>query len=147
MEKGRALYNYSDKFLKCLESKEFTEEHHTKNMFMKIIDGVLVGEYYPPQGDMSLEFVERAYAERMKFTNGRKFPVLINVKHMKNISHKARVYSARPDVATDITKGALLVDSKFSMFIANFWLKINKPLTPTKLFVEEEEALDWLKSE
>jgi hypothetical protein len=40
---------------------------------------------------------------------------------------------------------ALLVGSPMSRAIGNFFIGLNKPLIPTRLFVSEPEALAWLR--
>lgn len=40
---------------------------------------------------------------------------------------------------------ALLVKTPVSSIIGNFFLGLNKPSFPTKLFTEKEEAIFWLK--
>ena len=104
----------------------------------------MVGEYYPPMGDLNLESIEAIVIERYKFTKGRKLPFLLNVKNLSSISKKAREYSALDKVALDISCAALLVDKKFTKHLANFWLKLNRPSTPTKLFTDEFKAFMWL---
>ena len=130
--------------LQYLDYSLHSEEIRSNIMHLKIIDGIMVGEYYPPMGELNLETMEAVVIERYKFTNGRKFPFLLNVKNLKSISKKAREYSALDEVALDISCAALLVDKKFTKHLANFWLKINRPNTPTKLFTDEFKAFMWL---
>jgi hypothetical protein len=39
---------------------------------------------------------------------------------------------------------AILIDSSVSRVVGNFFLGINKPAVPTKLFTNEKEAVKWL---
>jgi len=40
---------------------------------------------------------------------------------------------------------ALLIASPLSRVLGNFYLRINRPETPTRLFSSEEEAGAWLR--
>jgi hypothetical protein len=40
---------------------------------------------------------------------------------------------------------ALLIGSPLTRAIGNFFMGLNKPLIPTRLFTSETEALAWLK--
>lgn len=55
-----------------------------------------------------------------------------------------RVYYAGPATAEIFTAAALPVESMLSRAIANFFLGLNKPLIPTRLFNDEAEAVAWL---
>lgn len=62
------------------------------------------------------------------------------------IDSKTRAYAAaqyRPHVAA----AAILIDSKISSYFANIFLKFSKPKFPTRLFTNEEEALNWLQEQ
>jgi hypothetical protein len=41
---------------------------------------------------------------------------------------------------------ALFVDAPVSQLLANFFLRVNKPTIPTKMFTSETEALKWLQT-
>lgn len=55
--------------------------------------------------------------------------------------------NATNDPFQDIQKGvALLVNSKVLQQIAMFYIRIYRPSIPTKIFIEEENARNWLNS-
>jgi len=68
---------------------------------------------------------------------------LIDIRNMMFIDSKTRAYAAaqyRPHVAGT----AILLDSKISSYFANVYLKFSQPKTPTRLFTNESEAVEWL---
>jgi predicted HAD superfamily hydrolase len=68
---------------------------------------------------------------------------LIDIRKMGFIDSKTRAYAAaqyRPYVAGT----AVIVDSKISSYFANLYLKFSQPKSPTKLFTNENEAVEWL---
>jgi hypothetical protein len=71
---------------------------------------------------------------------------MIDIRNMLFIDSKTRAYAAaqyRPHVAGT----AILVDSKMSSYFANVYLKFSRPKVPTRLFTNEEEAIQWLYDE
>ena len=65
---------------------------------------------------------------------------LIDVRKLFFVDTKTREYAAaqyRPHVAGQ----AILIESRFSSYFANLFLKFSKPKVPTRLFTKEEEAI------
>ena len=77
---------------------------------------------------------------------GRRRPVLVDMTDVRSMNRDARMYYAGPETAAVECAAALLVGSPLTSVIGNFFLGLNKPLIPTRLFTREEEALTWLGS-
>ncbi len=75
----------------------------------------------------------------------KKFPLLIDSRNIKAISKEARDHFSIRNRETTVTSFGILIDSPLSRIIGNFFMGLNKPSVPAKLFNEEEEALKWLK--
>lgn len=75
-----------------------------------------------------------------------KRPVFIDISRIKSASRGAREYFAGSEASKRTTVMAILVGSSTSRVIGNFFLGLNKPKYPIKLFCSEKKALDWLKS-
>ncbi len=43
-----------------------------------------------------------------------------------------------------VVVAAVLLDSAIGSIIINFFIRVSKPLRPTKIFTNEEEAKKWL---
>jgi len=78
--------------------------------------------------------------------NGRQYLALVDNRKVKSITQEARKHFASPEVNTVCKACAALIDSPVSRMIGNFFLKLNKPATPTRLFTAEEKAIAWLKA-
>jgi hypothetical protein len=72
--------------------------------------------------------------------------LLVDVSQIRSITRDARVYYANPSGTQDFENRAvaILVDSPLSKVVANFFIGLNRPVTPVKLFTAESEALAWL---
>jgi hypothetical protein len=72
-------------------------------------------------------------------------PLMGDLRRIKAMERGARVHyvTAGPAAHSAV---ALLVDSPLSRVIGNFFMGLNKPLVPTRLFATEREARDWLRT-
>ncbi|HXB40311.1 MAG TPA: STAS/SEC14 domain-containing protein [Bacteroidia bacterium] len=75
----------------------------------------------------------------------KKFPLLIDSRYIKYITKEARDHFSINNRETVIICFGILIDSPLSRVIGNFFMGLNKPSVPAKLFTNEEEALKWLK--
>ena len=80
-----------------------------------------------------------------KLIGDRKVPVLIDMSGMKEISQAARGYYAGDKPASYSIAQALITRSPISRLIGNFFLGLNKPRHPVRLFTSEQEAMAWLR--
>ena len=78
------------------------------------------------------------------FYKTKKYPLLIDSRKIKSITKEARDHFSIQNRETFITAFAVLIDSPLSRIIGNFFMGLNKPTIPAKLFTNENEAIDWL---
>lgn len=78
------------------------------------------------------------------FFAGTKFPILIDARGIKSMSREARNFFTANGRNTNTCAFAIVIDSSVSKVVGNFFLGINKPVVPTKLFTDERSALEWL---
>lgn len=71
-------------------------------------------------------------------------PVLVDMSKARTIGNDARQYYADHSHLY-ASRCALLSTSVVGRVIANFYLSINKPRCPTRMFTDEAEAMPWLK--
>lgn len=76
---------------------------------------------------------------------GHPLPFLMDIRKARGISRDARSMFASAEAAQLFAATALLVGSPLSRALGNFFLGLNKPQMPTRLFTDEVEALAWLR--
>ena len=109
-------------------------------------DGLIQVEMKEIEREVSLEDVEAMTSSLGKLGNGKRFPVLILVKRFNPISKEASEFSAS-EAAGIYTIADAIVITNFAIRIAsNFYIKMFKPVRPTKMFGSEERAVEWLKT-
>ena len=97
--------------------------------------------------DFTLEVTIEGIEARKTLLGGRKFPVLIDMRLMSEVSEEARKYSATKETTELYLAMAILSGKSLpAKLIGNFFIKFNKPPIPTKLFKSEAKALTWLET-
>ncbi len=82
---------------------------------------------------------------RLEIQKGKLQPMLSDIKFVRTVSKEARDFMASEEGCEGVLAAAILVDSPITRMIGNFFMSINKPLVPTKIFTDEAEAIKWLK--
>jgi hypothetical protein len=72
-------------------------------------------------------------------------PTLVVVDKIKGIDREARSYFAHgEDNGAVTTSVALVLGNPVARMLGNFFLGLNKPRFPTRLFTSEADAVAWL---
>jgi hypothetical protein len=117
----------------------------TPDMFLSIENETLICSY-KQRLDMNLDIAKRIVQARIEFTQGESYPILIDFSHLKSATKEARDYMNDPDGGLKgLVGGAFLSNSVVATVFINLYLKINKPIIPSKFFTEKAEALNWLQ--
>lgn len=94
-----------------------------------------------PGVELTLEDAKAVVAAGREASGGRRVPLVVDMGATASISREARQYFAEQDLTL---AQAILIRSPVSRVIGNFFLGLNRPSCPTKLFTTEEAALEWL---
>jgi hypothetical protein len=78
-------------------------------------------------------------------SKGSKFPLLIDSRNIRSISKEARDFFAIRERESFVNSFAIIIQSPISKVIGNFFIGLNKPTVPVRLFNNEESAVKWLK--
>ena len=81
-----------------------------------------------------------------KLGKGKKFPVLIDAGEFTSVDREVRVFSASEESNIYTIADAIAYYSLAQKLIANFYIKHNNPVVPTKAFQTKEEAISWLQT-
>jgi hypothetical protein len=75
----------------------------------------------------------------------KKFPILIDSRGIKSMSRDAREHFSTRGRDSKTNAFGIVIKSPLSRVVGNFFLGLNKPAVPTRLFDNEHDALEWLK--
>lgn len=92
--------------------------------------------------------VEDGYEMRSVFvqlSKGNKFAILTDASTFFSTTQELRQLLASPKFTDLRIATAIYTQNMASKIIGNFFIKVNKPASPTKLFSNKAEALKWLE--
>ena len=94
--------------------------------------------------EFDLAAIKEQFLAQDEMTNTEDYAVLVDATHHVSMTKECREFMAAYN--NPRRKGtALLTNYNLAtLLLANFYLKFNKPLIPTKIFNKEKEALSWL---
>ena len=117
----------------------------TNSAFYFIQDEIL-NLVYKKGISVDLDNVKENLKLRQSFQKGKKLLVLIDVTEVWDYSSDAKEFAASQDVADlSIAQAIIIGRSLPTIILANFYIKVNRPKVPTKLFGSRESAIDWLE--
>ncbi len=93
--------------------------------------------------EMAMEFNQKA----KEFIKDRKIYILFDGRNISisQISPSVMKYSSNNDHSNYQAAIALLIGGRVARGIANAYVRIFRPIIPTRLFTDEQEALNWLR--
>ncbi len=106
-------------------------------------DGIIRASYID-NVEETLEDAKRNVQALYDLSEGKLYPALLAYSRVKSQTRECRQYYAGPATAKVLKAAAILTTSPLSKILANFFLGINRPLIPTRLFTSEREGLSWL---
>jgi hypothetical protein len=121
-----------------------TPDDAVRSQRIRLDEAGIVRAELLPHVDVDGADAAEAVAAIARLGGGRKRPVLVDLRRLKSMNREARAYFAGPVTARVESAAALLVGSPLTRAIGNFFLGLNKPCFPTRLFTSEGEALAWL---
>lgn len=93
---------------------------------------------------ITLEIAKEEVRRAHEAGGGGKVVELVDLTNVGSVDREARMFYAGEEASQVLAAAALLTKSLAGRVIGNFFLGINKPQTPVKLFDEEREAIEWL---
>ena len=121
-----------------MERKDLENEHAK----FVIEEGILNGSFKCKLVD--LDRAKKITATRVELQNGISYPIISNIKFVKNSTKQARDFLASEVGCERVIAAAILSDSPIGNMIGNFFINVSKPLRPTKIFTKEAEAKKWM---
>ncbi len=98
-----------------------------------------------PLAEVELEHAMENTRKVHEISGDQVYPILVDIRKIRSISKEARDHFAMRDRKPGVVAIALLVSSPLSRIIGNFFLGLNQPKVPTKLFTDEGMAVDWIR--
>jgi len=108
-------------------------------------DGIVIIDI-KPDVEISIEEIIEGTNFILSIVKEKKLPILFIANEFSIPSKESREYLAKKESLPYAIADAYVICSFPQKIVGNFYLKVNKPFRPTKLFTDKNEALKWLKT-
>ncbi len=102
---------------------------------------------FRPGSRVTLESARELVQAHVTAASGAKRPALVDMRGMAFADVEGRQLAAGPELAMVTSRMALLVGNPVNRVLGNFFLRVSRPLYPTRLFTDEASARRWLSEE
>ncbi len=76
---------------------------------------------------------------------GNKYCILLDAQHQFTTTPESRAFVAKK--VSGRIAFAIVTKSIANRLVGNFFIQFNKPVSPTRLFADEDAAIQWLKEQ
>lgn len=129
-----------------MNSSDYSDyQNYEKFIFILRNDGIV--HYKIKKNTMILlnDIMEHFHYFEKKYA-GQKFLNIYEFEENAEIDDDARKWASDPEGNSFTIADAFVIQSMAQKLLGNFYLTFHKPVKPTKLFNNFEDALLWLKS-
>lgn len=112
--------------------------------FCERLENNIIYVYVKKDADIDVEQILQIRETNEKLANGNNYVVLFEIAEFAFISKEAREYGGENELGELRKAMAIVVKSMAHRLLANFFINVNKPPTPTKVFNDKKKALEWL---
>lgn len=122
-----------------------TASYKSEYFSLELNEGILHVTYIG--GPITLDVAQELVSQRLKMSEMKDIPVLVDTINVNGIEREARNYLSGEEGLKGLTAGAIVTNSVFSKHMANFFIKISfgKSKMPARVFSDEHEAVEWLR--
>lgn len=116
----------------------------TEYVDYEVLDNVLVGTLKAQHIDR--EIAIKATQSRHNISKGKDYAVCVDSRNVISTTKEARDYFNGETASKNVVAMAVVINSVLGKMLASFFLSINKPKYPSKIFTNKEKAINWLDS-
>lgn len=117
----------------------------TSTAQISLLQGNIVKMQFKQDIEVGIEDIRQNHKAAQKISKRKKHLVLLDARGFMTGSDKAKAFCASQSPLTYRIAVAVLVDSLAVRLRCNAFIQFNKPKVPTRVFSEEQQAMDWLK--
>lgn len=119
-------------------------ELDTHYIHLAIENKILIGTY-KNLVKIDLDAARHIVQERIRFAANRKMPAMIISGRLVSMDKPARDYLASAQGTEGLLACAIIVTSPFARLLGIYFMSVNKPPIPVKIFRDTSKAEQWLQ--
>ena len=126
--------------------KVYMKERYIENDYAEIWyeDGIIY-EIFKPNTVLSLAAANKVLDDRLNVSNKQICPIFVDIKHLIHADNKAKKLFSSVEGLQYLNAGAFVIDNYLSRLAFNIFMRIFKPVIPTRSFPDRESAVKWLQ--
>ena len=104
---------------------------------------------YPKPGiehDISIAKEQTIVFQQEIVEQDKQYALICDIRHTNPIDKECRDYYSADGAAQNVSSFSFLVDSKFSMVMANFFIGLTTLKVKVKMFTSTSQAVSWSKN-
>jgi hypothetical protein len=130
-----------------MEAKKIISDIRTRDLestFIEYKDNIVFLRL-KEDADFTLSSTKEQHQAQDELTQQDSYAVLVDARNHVTISKESREFMANYNNPRRKATAILTNKNAAMLIMANFYMNVNKPRIPTKLFNHESEAVQWLK--
>ena len=108
-------------------------------------DDGIVRIKYPDNFHITMDVMESVYQQHLQITTEKR-PILADCGTVASVDYDAQQFVSTDERAALTSALAVIVKSAFTRAMGQMFMMFHKPPYPTRMFHDEEDALEWLKT-
>mgnify|MGYP001035150699 CR=1 FL=1 len=116
---------------------------HTQFVDFEVTDDLILSTINVSHVD--LEVAITSVNERLKLSQGKPGYVMVDIRNVRSTTKDAREFLNSEKASENVAAMAIVINSPVGKMLASFYISLNKPSYQSKIFVNREKAVQWLK--
>ncbi len=110
---------------------------------------ILYVKYKPGEDELDITFAKNQVKSVQQICEGRPHHIILDFTQTSiNFSPEARAYFAENESHNNLRLSqAIIINSLAHKLVANFYMRFNKPKSPTVIVNNMEQAINWTKKQ
>jgi len=135
----------SEKTVVDFKSKKALQTFELDEACIKLYENNLITIHYLNQCDVDVDVVKKVSNKIREAIGQEKYRVVVLADSGVNFTKEGREYSVLEDQTSTKVAWAAVTNNLGHIIMVNFFLKINKPTIPFRLFKHIDEAVAWVE--
>lgn len=127
-----------------LSDLKYTKEILTRTLRLRLLENGIVYYTYLPEVDVDANDHIENHKALVEITGNVKHPLLIDSDEIISVTPEGKDKIRELEPLAPITVRAVIIKSLGHRLLTSFYIKFHKPMVPTKLFDNYDEALSFL---
>jgi len=119
-----------------------------ENVYIELIENNIIFLSVKEHRTLEVKDIKKIREESFLLAGRKKYALITKGTISSSVSKDAREFMAKQNSFDSYRKSiALIISFLPEQLVSNFYLKINRPKTPTKTFTNKKEAIIWSKKQ